>query len=337
LKVGIPRALHYYYYEDLWLNFFKNLNIQTVVSPLTNKQIIKQGIANTIDEACYSSKIFIGHVEWLLDKCDLIFVPRIENVGLREEYCTRLFGIYDLVVNTFPQAKLLHADINFLRRKKEPEAFAGIGAALGKTPEEVTDAYVRATETFINKKEQRILEQNKKLESKETKVLLVSHAYNTYDASIGQNVIKYFKENGAEVIFADIIDYKEALLKAREAYKRIYWRANAELLGGLLTYKDKVDGIVLLSTFPCAPDSIINDLILKSVKDKPILQLMIDEQDANAGLMTRLESFMDILNATNKTVTKPATDNPPGKFPSKIEGCCGSSGVCDKGANNGRN
>ena len=30
IKIGIPRALLYYYDETLWLEFFKNLHIQTV-------------------------------------------------------------------------------------------------------------------------------------------------------------------------------------------------------------------------------------------------------------------------------------------------------------------
>lgn len=301
MKIGIPRALLYYFFEDLWLNFFKNLHIETILSPATNKDIIKRGINNSIDEGCYSSKIFIGHVEYLLDKCDMVFVPRIENTAIREEYCTRIFGVYDLVKNTFPKAKLLHANINYLFRKKEPDAFIEIGANLGKSKEESLEAYNNALVIANNIRQKKIIKQEELLSSAGPKVLIVSHAYNTFDASIGKNIINFFDANKINIAYADLIDYKTAQAKAKEIYgNRIYWKVSAELIGGIEMYKDRVDGIILVSTFPCGPDSIFNELMIRIIKDKPVLSLLIDEQDASAGLLTRLESFTDIIMAKRR-------------------------------------
>jgi predicted nucleotide-binding protein (sugar kinase/HSP70/actin superfamily) len=298
MKIGIPRALQYYFYEDLWLNFFKNLDIETLVSPATNKEIVKMGVAHSIDEACFSSKIFIGHVEWLLGKCDMIFVPRIENAAIREEYCTRIFGLYDLVRNTFPDAKLLHADVNYLYRKRESTAFLQIGTALGKSEEEAKAAYQNALLTAEHLKAAKIARQDEVLAGDGPKVLIFSHAYNTYDAHIGAAMTDFFAESNIQVIYADLIDEKEAKAITKEAYgKRVYWKVSAELIGGIEKYRDRVDGIVLISTFPCGPDSIFNELLIRLIKDKPLLSLVIDEQDASAGMQTRLESFMDIILA----------------------------------------
>ena len=296
MKIGIPRALQFYYYEDLWINFFKNLNIETVISPVTNKEIIKQGVNNSIDEACFSSKIFIGHVEYLLDKCDMIFIPRIENSAIREEYCTRIFGLYDLAKNTFPNAALLNAEVNYLFRKKESNAFIEIGAALGKGSEESLEAYNKALAEADRIKEEKIKKQEELLNSDGLKVLIFSHAYNTYDASIGKIITGFFMKNNIKVAYADLINEKEAQALTKESYgKRIYWKISAQLIGGLEKYKKSVDGIVLISTFPCGPDSIFNELMIRLIKDKPILSLVIDELDASAGIQTRLESFTDII------------------------------------------
>ena len=46
----------------------------------------------------------------------------------------------------------------------------------------------------------------------------------------------------------------------------------------------------------------VNDLVIRKIKNKPILNLVIDEQDASAGLYTRLESFVDILEQNNIVV-----------------------------------
>ena len=289
----------YYFFEELWKEFFLCLKIDTVISPPTNKDIIKRGMANSIDEACFSSKIFLGHVDWLRDKCDLIFVPRVECTGIREEYCTRLFGVYDLVRNTFLEAKWLHGDTNILMRKREPDAYVKIGQDLGFDHDTALAAYNKALAAANQKKQKAIVKQETMLADKSIKkVLIASHAYNTYDAVIGMPVIDYFQKNGIQAAFADTIDVKEAKEEARKVYgKRIYWRINMEIIGGVLKYKDDVDGIVLISTFPCGPDGITNEMIIRTVKDKPILNIMADELSADAGLATRLESFVDILTS----------------------------------------
>jgi len=296
--IGIPRALLYYYYEDLWLDFFANLGIEAVVSPPTNKAIIKAGVNSSIDEECYSAKLFLGHVECLIGKCDMIFVPRVENTGIREEYCTKFFGLYDLTKNTFPEAKLLCTEVDFLRRKKEVDAFIELGVTLGGTEEESLIAYKSAKATADEIKVAKVHAQEELLARDSAKVLLVSHAYNTFDASIGQDILNYFADTDFDVIHADTIDSKEAKTLARKAYSsRLYWRMTADLLGGVEMYKDRVDGIILISAFPCGPDSIFNELVIRTVNDKPMLSLVIDEQDASAGIQTRLESFVDIITA----------------------------------------
>ena len=286
----------YYFFEDLWKGFFAYLNVDTVISPPTNKDIIRRGIINSIDEACFSSKVFLGHVDWLRGKCDLIFVPRVECTGIREEYCTRLFGVYDLVRNTFLDTKWLHGDTNILMRKRESDAYTKIGQDLGFDNETALSAYNTALAVANQKKQEAIAKQEIILSGKGKKVLIVSHAYNTYDAVIGEPAVDYFSKNGIKVAFADMIDVKEAKEEARKVYgKRIYWRINMEIIGGVLKYKDAVDGIVLISTFPCGPDGITNEMIIRTVKDKPILNIMVDELNADAGLATRLESFVDII------------------------------------------
>ena len=56
-----------------------------------------------------------------------------------------------------------------------------------------------------------------------------------------------------------------------------------------------MDGVILLSAFPCGPDSMINELLTRRIKDVPILNLVLDAQSGTAGVETRLESFVDII------------------------------------------
>ena len=66
--------------------------------------------------------------------------------------------------------------------------------------------------------------------------------------------------------------------------------------GHYLKY-NKIDGIVTLNAFGCGPDSLMIERITRKAKDsgKPILSLTIDEHTGEAGFITRLEAFIDML------------------------------------------
>ena len=67
------------------------------------------------------------------------------------------------------------------------------------------------------------------------------------------------------------------------------------VIAGVLLMKEKVDGIILVSAFPCGPDSMTNELLIRRIKGVPILTLVLDTQSGMAGIETRLESFLDII------------------------------------------
>ena len=58
--------------------------------------------------------------------------------------------------------------------------------------------------------------------------------------------------------------------------------------------KNKIDVIIFLTTFPCGLDSLVNELAMRK-ESFPYLNLIMDDSDAFAGMDTRIESFLDIL------------------------------------------
>ena len=50
-----------------------------------------------------------------------------------------------------------------------------------------------------------------------------------------------------------------------------------------------------MTTFPCGPDSLVNELLIRKINNIPITNILIDESTAEAGIQTRLESFIDII------------------------------------------
>lgn len=298
MKIGIPRALLYYKNEKLWTTFFNELGIEYLISPQTNKEIVANGANLAIDETCLPTKILLGHINYLKDKCDYIFLPRVARAfgcGM----CTKFLAQVDLVKNTFRDDNLNYLFYNQEKDKPNSEfkAFLKMGKFLKLKGKNIKIAYLkaRAAQNTFNMLRQEIQEKTFN-ETTKNKVLVVAHAYNVGDQFVGQPIIKALKNLNCEPIIAEYFNAKECIKASYNLTRTLPWAYNRHLVGAVELYKDKVDGIVILTTFPCGPDSMVNEMILHKVKNLPILLLTMDAQDATAGIETRLESYVDIIN-----------------------------------------
>jgi len=55
------------------------------------------------------------------------------------------------------------------------------------------------------------------------------------------------------------------------------------------------DGLIHVAPFTCMPESVAQNVLLKSRDDLPVLDVICDEQLGEAGLTTRLEAFVDLM------------------------------------------
>ena len=296
--IGIPRAFLYYRYKYLWETFFEELDIEVVVSPETNKSLIGSGISHSIDESCLSSKIYMGHVAWLIGKCDHILVPRIASYSDDQIVCSKLWAAVDVVQNVFrgQNINVLDYNIDYAKLKTEFIAFMKMGRRLKKRRFSVLRAYFMAKQAEKMMHERQVSEQKELLlQEGKLKILIVSHSYNVYDWYIGGPVMNLLKKQGCIPIVAEIVERPLAVKIAKDISPTLKWSYNQELLGALALYKNDVDGIILLTAFPCGPDSLVNEVIIRRTKDVPIISLVVDELEGLAGLETRIESFVDII------------------------------------------
>lgn len=297
MKIGIPRALLYHRYDVLWTTYFQELGFETVFSPVTNKTILEDGDRYAIDENCLSSKLFFGHVSALIGKCDYIFVPRIANYGKDGMLCSRFEALYDIAVNTFRDkgTAFITCDVDIHRAKSELDAYSSLALEVGKTLSDGAKAYEAAKAAAAAAQQKKIDVQETLLEKDGIKILVVGHSYNLHDAYIGMPIIEGLKKLDAIPLLADSVDLDAARSRYTNICKNVPWMVNRELVGAIDMYHDMVDGIILITAFPCGPDSMLNEMVIRRVKDRPILNLLLDSQDGNAGIETRLESFVDII------------------------------------------
>lgn len=295
ISIGTPKSFLYYRYQILWKYFFEGLGCEVVISDDTTKETLENGKIYSIDEACLSSKIYLGHVYNLIGKCDYIFIPRIENYGKGEKVCVKFNATYDIVKNIFPEEKFL--DFN-IERTKHPSMFINyfkLGLRLTKNPFKILKNYLKACNRQKIYNKELLRKQNSNLNNKKLKILLVTHPYNIYDNYIGTPIVKKLKSMNIEIIYADRLDHKTAKMYAKQLSPTLYWTYSKELIGAINYYQYSVDGIIFLTTFPCGPDSLVNELMIRKITTLPITNIIIDELTASAGLETRLESFVDII------------------------------------------
>jgi predicted nucleotide-binding protein (sugar kinase/HSP70/actin superfamily) len=305
IKIGLPRAMLYYRYRVLWRTFFAELDMETVVSAPTDREILEQGTALAIDEACLSLKIYLGHAAALMGKCDYILAPRVSSLGRHRSFCTRFESMPDLVRNVFRASgqNLLTYEVDEgMQRKDEESAFLEMGRSLGCPAKAVKRAYRLAKKADAAAWKERVQKHEQRYKTEGMKVLIAAHSYVAEDPYMGRPVTDYLKQAGVIPVRADIVDRDAALKHSRELSPTCKWEISREILGGIVQHKDDVNGIILLSAFPCGPDAMVNELITRRVEGVPILNLVLDSQSGTAGVETRLESFIDIIRFKEGTL-----------------------------------
>jgi len=332
MKIGIPRALFYWKKPfsmgtpegHFWENFFHGLGIEVISSPKSNKEIIKKGLKASDPEACFATKVFLGHVLWLDGKVDYIFVPRLKTNDEKLEYCPKFFGIPELT-KILTKTKILTETFD-ARKYQPPEnlplsssnsgqddipiyfkvALVELGKKIGIKKEKIKQAidFALSEEKKLRKKQ----EENffRKIKSEKQKILLVSHPYNLYDDYVNVGIKQKLERLGVETIFIDEVptNQRPETGGRREEvnWPDFHWEFGKEIMEKIQTILEnhlkEISGVVEISSFLCGCDAVLKEFIEKAFKEKgvPFLYLIIDEHTADAGVQTRVEAFVDTLH-----------------------------------------
>ncbi len=293
IKIGIVNGLLNYEYNYLIERFLEELNVSYTCSSKTNKKTLEDGKKFLVDESCLSMKIYFGHIYELLDKCDYILVMRCPSMRKKEMMCTNFYASFDLANNIFSN-KIIELNIDINNHISLKKAFLNLGKRLCFSKHDTKRAFEIAYHDHLKRKEKLYDEQQLLLKSDKKKILLVGHSYNLLDDYIIKDIKDILHENNFEILLST--NFKEDNSKKyRYISNDVYWSSSIDILNAIMEYSKDVDGIILVSSFPCGPDSLVNEMIMRKI-DKPILNLVIDEANDNGGVVTRVESFIDIIN-----------------------------------------
>jgi predicted nucleotide-binding protein (sugar kinase/HSP70/actin superfamily) len=290
MKIGIPRALLYYRYGALWESYLRNLGAEVVLSPKTDEAILNQGLVCVSSEVCLPIKIVAGHLIYLRDRVDAIFFPRLDWLYDGLYACPKMIGIVDVARMLLDNKVRLIAPCirgNFTR------AHLRAGLKLNSNPVRVWRAWCRAVTTLRHEQAE---EQSFVPAKMDRRVGLIGHFYNLGDEFIAGTIKKTFEQNGYQVVTKEQLPGK-VLLNQNGFARNIRWVYERELYNAFEYLLGRVDGFCMVVSMGCGPDSLVAEFMRTRAQERsvPFLLLVIDEHTGTAGLVTRVEAFVELL------------------------------------------
>jgi predicted nucleotide-binding protein (sugar kinase/HSP70/actin superfamily) len=323
--VGLPRALLFYELYPFWRALLESLEFRLVVSGPTSREVIETGTREAADEACLPVKAFYGHVAALRGKVDAIFLPRLVSLKRGTYTCPKMLGLPDMVRHNLGRMpRVIVADFDETKRGRGlTETGLLVARRLGRSAAQARVAVGQALEALRAFRaglwegqpfEQAAGEGGARVCGPtgspssgpgtggrgRVRVGLVGHAYNLFDSGVNLDLIRKLTGLGCRLISSERLSEVEVEAESSRLPKEIFWSAGRRILAAVTRFRreESVDGIIHLVSFGCGPDSMVGEIAERETRrtsSLPYLALIVDEHTAEAGLLTRLEAFVDML------------------------------------------
>lgn len=321
-RVGIPRALAYYYVYPFMKGFLEALGAEVVLSPASGPHTLDDMRYCPTDEPCVSVKLLFAHAKAVLDRgVDFLFLPVLSSLEPDNYCCPKLIGCPAMIKEglDLPEDMILAPEIN---EKEKPgawrQSFVACAQRLGAAKRQALQALERGLE--LQKQFEAITRQAKittveafrRLEGRSEararrfdraaefdpnqQIGVMGHPYLLYDL-VGQNTVERLREYGQVITFemVPLEVVNQELATVFEGHKM--WTYEARILGAsyYLLRHHLVDKLILVGAFECGPESVLEAFIEREAERQgvPFLLLTLDEHTGEAGVVTRLEAFVD--------------------------------------------
>ena len=301
MKIGIPRALLYYWYGHQWEAFWQSCGWETLVSPPTDRSMLKAGSAVAVDELCLPVKIFLGHVIWLAPLVDWVMIPHLIKVEANAYVCPKFMGLPDLVAHTVPEVKSKAVIVKVGPRQVDQwRCLSTAALRLG------VRSSVDLRKTILSQCKIPALGimdsfQDSSPVDSELTIGVFGHPYCLYDSCFNLDLLEILHRNQVHFLTPELMpeDYRGKGCGKLE--KELFWtigRVQLDALEWLLNRTEgPVDGFIQITPFACGPEALVGDLLERRIKAAglPLLKLNFEEHSGEAGMITRLEAFLDLI------------------------------------------
>jgi predicted CoA-substrate-specific enzyme activase len=306
-RIGIPRILHFFEFYPYWRTFFESLGYEVVNSDQSNHDIVESALEKFEAETCFPIKLAYGHIDNLLKKqVDFIFLPGLvkstDDEGNEEgsSICPYVQSISSTIAARFDfdsaGVKFIGFPIKMQRDiSKMVNQLRQLSKVLHVSDRAIKTAVRNGLRAFDMYRSALLSAGNKILENlgdDEKCLVIISRPYNGFDRRLSLDIPYKIRKMGIKAIHLDFLPLK----LDTEDLASMYWLYGRKILSAA-KYIRKHSNLyaVYLTSFGCGPDSFITHFFRRAMSGKPYLQLEIDEHSADAGLITRVEAFLDSL------------------------------------------
>jgi predicted nucleotide-binding protein (sugar kinase/HSP70/actin superfamily) len=306
MKVGVPRAMLFHHYGEDWLAFLEALGVEPVVSGATTGEIITTGAVHADNETCLPVKVFSGHLMWLKEEVDAILVPRVISEHHGTCACPKFMGLPDLARSLTPDLPPVLAPRMDLGDRSYLWAREWYSVARKLRAGRVDSA--SAVAGLVTGVRRHRVSNRPDSEGGDFAVGVAGHLYNVHDSRVSLGLLDRIRDMGATPMTVDQVQPRRARMHAATLSRKIFWGYESRLAGAALHWSRtrSVAGILFVTSFACGPGSMVGALLedqLGREGSVPIMTITLDEHAAEAGMVTRLEAFIDMLRRSSRAKT----------------------------------
>lgn len=302
----------------LYQSFFTSLGFKVVLPDYVDKN----GFENQHSSFCYPVELAHGlFYNLILKNPDYIFIPELYEMLVpgcehhqKDSNATCVFISKE--ANYLSQAfkndglgnKLLHPYLNFAQGyHSAKKTFIEIGKQLGiRNKKQVTEAFnfaVQQQETADSDllKMGRNFLADLELNPDQIAIVLVGRDYNAFSEIANKGIPQKFASLGFQVIPYDILNSINEDISSYQS-----WEEGKRILRAAKTIQKHPQLFAAyITNYSCGPDSILVPLFRGIMGDKPSLTLELDQHTADAGVNTRIDAFLDVIQNFRKSPQKP--------------------------------
>ena len=301
--IGLNRSFLMNTLYPFFSHYFREIGFR----PLLPDQVDPEGVDARSAPFCYPMEIAHGFFHNLLQKRpDHIFIPHLHGLEVKNGYsnsklCPLVQG-EPFVLNAAFEQSIGRIPIHrpFLQfNKGRPTVrrqLVRLGRRLGVSAAEAGRAFdiawqvQRDMEAAMHAKGWEALHRIE-ADPNQIGIVLFGRSYNAYAAEANKGIPRKFASRGYTVIPLDFLDVRDVLLT-----NRMYWSMGQLILKSAALVKEHPQLFgAYITNFSCGPDSFIIGFFRNLLGRKPSLTLELDNHTADAGLETRIEAFLDIV------------------------------------------
>lgn len=302
ITVAIPLCFSVFNLFPFYNSFFTKLGVKVLISD----DVDENGFSYAEADYCYPAEIAHATVlNVIKKKPDYIFLPHFkdkfdDNSSNHSCTCPITQALPYYIEKAFPElnkSKILSPYISFDETENSSliKEFIKISKHLGFSKQKAIEAIQFALgEQKTFEKELKHIGKLSLKEINQTEdpvIMLMGRPYNAFTKDANMGIPEKIVSKGY-----DIVPFNIYADESIDIYDNMYWYYGRQVLQtAKLAKQTKNLYPIYITNFSCAPDSFLLHYLSWIMGDKPYLILELDSHTADAGIDTRIEAFLDIV------------------------------------------